>query len=106
MKPLCAVLAAAALAGCSSERIVASSAPRPAAPVERVAIRASAPLYVVDGRMITRGQSDSVGLPAEVQQLKPEDVEQIEVIKGDAARIRYGAAGESGVVVITTKRRN
>jgi len=105
MKPLCAILVAAALAGCSAERIVAASAPRPAPPAERVAIRAGSPLYVVDGRMIARSASDT-GLPAEVQLLKPEDVTQIEVIKGDAAKQRYGSAGESGVVLITTKRRD
>lgn len=106
MKPLCAVLAAAALAGCSAERIVASSSPRMAPPAERVAIRSGSPLYVVDGKLIMRSEADSIGLPAEVQQLKPEDVTQVEVIKGDAARQRYGSAGESGVVLITTKRRD
>jgi hypothetical protein len=106
MKPLCAVLAAAALVGCSAERIVASSSPRVAAPAERVAIKSGSPLYVLDGKWIMRSVADTVGLPAEVQQLKPEDVSQIEVIKGDAARQRYGSAGESGVVLITTKRRD
>ena len=53
-----------------------------------------------------RSEGDSIGLPAEVQRFNPDDVTQVEVIKGDAARQRYGSAGESGVVLITTKRRD
>ena len=58
-------------------------------------------LYVLDGRILPRGDSTSV--PAAVRELDPSQIEKIEVLKGASARRVYGDAGSSGVVVITTK---
>lgn len=58
-------------------------------------------LYVLDGRMLPRG--DSAGVPAAVRALDPAKIQSIEVLKGAKAKRAYGDAGSSGVVIITTK---
>ena len=69
---------------------------------ERVALSASPDvLYILDGRMLPRG--DSAGVPAAVRALDPAKIQTIEVLKGAQARRAYGEAGSSGVVIITTK---
>jgi len=105
-----AVAAGVVLAGCSAERLtVASSSPSPntRAVPQRVSIASGDVLYILDGKVLARSISDTLALiPQEVRALAPEDVKQIEVIKGEAARKLYGAAGENGVVLITTKHRD
>lgn len=55
---------------------------------------AATPLYIVDG------------LPQEGKVNLPEDeIESIEVLKGDQAKALYGERGVNGVVLITTKKR-
>lgn len=51
------------------------------------------PLYVVDGIQTTVGN-----------QVAPEDIESIEILKDAAATAIYGARGANGVVIITTKK--
>jgi TonB-dependent SusC/RagA subfamily outer membrane receptor len=58
-------------------------------------------LYVLDGRVLPRGDSTSV--PTAVRNLDPSTIETIEVLKGATARRAYGDAGASGVVIIKTK---
>lgn len=58
-------------------------------------------LYVLDGRILPRG--DSASLPPAVRDLDPLTIERIEVLKGAVAKRAYGDAGSSGVVIITTK---
>jgi TonB-dependent SusC/RagA subfamily outer membrane receptor len=53
-----------------------------------------APLVVVDG-LVTEGGVDD---------LDPQDIERIEILKGAAAAAVYGARGEAGVLEITTTR--
>ncbi len=56
------------------------------------------PLYVVDGMpMMT---SDGV-----LQDLHPNDIKSIEVLKDAAATSVYGSRGANGVILITTKKR-
>lgn len=57
-------------------------------------------LYVIDGRVITR--SDSTGVPLAVRTLDPNRIRSVEVLKGARAKLAYGDAGASGVVIITT----
>lgn len=79
------------------------------------------PLYVVDGIVISnaaipnganavtaaqaggnpRNQDNAVNRIAD---LNPEDIEQIEVLKGGSAAAIYGSKATNGVVIITTKR--
>ena len=79
------------------------------------------PLYVVDGIVISnsaipnganavtaaqaggnpRNQDNAVNRIAD---LNPEDIEQIEVLKGGSAAAIYGSKATNGVVIITTKK--
>jgi len=55
--------------------------------------RGQQPLYIVDGIIITGG------LP----ELNPQDIENIEVVKGAAGASLYGARASNGVINITTR---
>jgi TonB-dependent SusC/RagA subfamily outer membrane receptor len=72
-------------------------------PGERVSLRfrgagslsgSRAPLIVVDGVMTEGGAED----------LDPQDIEKIEILKGGAATAAYGARGGGGVIEIKTRR--
>ncbi len=53
--------------------------------------------WVVDG---VRVETDSVSK----RNLDPENIESIQVWKGDSAVIRFGEKGRAGVIVVTTKK--
>jgi TonB-linked SusC/RagA family outer membrane protein len=67
------------------------------------------PIYVVDGIRVegTTG-SMSVGVggttPARINDLNPQEIENIEVVRGPSASTLYGTDAANGVIVITTKR--
>jgi TonB-linked SusC/RagA family outer membrane protein len=70
---------------------------------------ANNPIYVVDGVRVegtTGSSSVSVGgtTPARVNDLNPEEIESIEVVRGPSASTLYGTDAANGVIVITTKR--
>ncbi|GBU08142.1 SusC/RagA family TonB-linked outer membrane protein [Bacteroidales bacterium] len=54
-----------------------------------------------------RGQSDAYvlvdGVPGSLDQLNPNDIENISILKDAAAAAIYGSRGSSGVVLVTTK---
>ena len=52
---------------------------------------------MVDGKEITR---------EEMNNINPETIDKVEVLKGDDATEKYGDKGKSGVVLITTKKKN
>ena len=54
------------------------------------------PLFVLDGHILND--------QAEVNALDPNQIKDIQVLKGAAAVDRFGAAGVNGVVLITTKQ--
>jgi TonB-dependent SusC/RagA subfamily outer membrane receptor len=58
-------------------------------------------LYVLDGRVLPRG--DSASVPTAVRDLDPSTIDTIQVLKGASAKRAYGDAGASGVVIIKTK---
>lgn len=67
------------------------------------------PLIIIDGiRSVSDpgGSTISVGgqNPTRLDDLNPDDIENIEIIKGPAAAALYGTAAANGVVQITTKR--
>jgi len=67
------------------------------------------PLIVVDGvRMDNSPMSTSIGVGGQgfsrFEDLNPEDIESIEIVKGPAAAALYGTAGANGVLQITTRR--
>jgi TonB-dependent SusC/RagA subfamily outer membrane receptor len=81
--------------GCASERIATPS--QPAAQGLRVSEtgRSAQPLFVIDGKIYT-GEHPGTAVA-------PDQIDRIEVLKGERAVETYGAAGANGVVVITTK---
>jgi TonB-linked SusC/RagA family outer membrane protein len=73
------------------------------------------PLYYIDGIRMESGQTSSSldiggfgqGLgaaPSRINDINPEDIESIEIVKGPAAATLYGIQASNGVVRITTKR--
>jgi TonB-linked SusC/RagA family outer membrane protein len=73
------------------------------------------PLYYIDGVRMESGSTSSTldiggfgqgggAGPSRINDLNPEDIEDIEVVKGPAAATLYGIQASNGVVRITTKR--
>jgi TonB-dependent SusC/RagA subfamily outer membrane receptor len=67
------------------------------------------PIYVIDGiRMTSNPGSTAFGSggnnPSRVGDLNPEEIENIEIVKGPSAATLYGTDAANGVIVITTKR--
>ncbi|HEU4630462.1 MAG TPA: SusC/RagA family TonB-linked outer membrane protein [Gemmatimonadaceae bacterium] len=67
------------------------------------------PIYIIDGiRMESSTNSTAIGVggttPSRVNDLNPDEIENIEVIRGPSAATLYGTDAANGVIVITTKR--
>jgi TonB-linked SusC/RagA family outer membrane protein len=69
------------------------------------------PLIIVDGIRVNSEQDAgamSIGIggqvPSRLNDINPEDIENVEVIRGPAAAALYGTAAANGVIQITTKR--
>ncbi|WP_299754826.1 SusC/RagA family TonB-linked outer membrane protein [uncultured Pontibacter sp.] len=65
------------------------------------------PLIVVDGTPISNGNyasSDGVDFGNLAQDINPEDIASVNVLKGPAASALYGIRGQHGVIMITTKK--
>ena len=67
------------------------------------------PLIIIDGvRAISDVSGSTIDIggqnPSRLDDLNPDDIENIEIIKGPAAAALYGTAAANGVVQITTKR--
>lgn len=67
------------------------------------------PIYYVDGVRIegtTGSSSVSVGgtTPARINDINPEEIESLEIVRGPSASSLYGTDAANGVIVITTKR--
>ncbi|HEX5831822.1 MAG TPA: TonB-dependent receptor plug domain-containing protein, partial [Gemmatimonadaceae bacterium] len=67
------------------------------------------PIYIIDGiRMTNNAGSTSLGTggpaPSRVNDINPDEIESIEVVKGPSAATLYGTDAANGVIVITTKR--
>jgi TonB-linked SusC/RagA family outer membrane protein len=69
------------------------------------------PIYVIDGiRMTSNGTvaGAAIGVggttPSRVNDITPEEIENIEIVKGPSAATLYGTDASNGVIVITTKR--
>ncbi len=64
-------------------------------PVRRESFRSTvnkkAPLYIVDGKIMT-----------DMSDIDPKSVKEVNVMKGAAAKAVYGSQGENGVMIITT----
>lgn len=71
----------------------------------------NAPLYVVDGMPIatepdfsTGNSTSGANIADRSIDINPEDIESINVLKGQAASALYGMRASNGVILITTKR--
>lgn len=68
------------------------------------------PLYVVDGVTINNsmqgdiGTTRSVDLGNTANDINPDDIESMTILKGASATALYGSRGAHGVIMITTKR--
>jgi TonB-dependent starch-binding outer membrane protein SusC len=73
------------------------------------------PLYYIDGIRMESGPTSSTldiggfgqgsgSSPSRINDLNPDDIESIEIVKGPAAATLYGIQASNGVVRITTKR--
>ena len=65
------------------------------------------PLIVVDGTPISNANfagSDKADFGNLAQDINPEDIETVNVLKGPAASALYGIRGQYGVILITTKK--
>ncbi len=68
------------------------------------------PLYVVDGVPVdntftgTIGLNSAVDYGSRINDISPEDIESLTVLKGAAATTLYGSRAAAGVVIITTKK--
>ena len=67
------------------------------------------PLLIIDGvRVNNDPEGNSIGIggqqPSRLNDLNPEDIESIEILKGPAATGLYGTQAANGVVQVTTKR--
>ena len=68
------------------------------------------PIYVVDGiRIVSQNRSSSVcdvgcAPPSRVNDLSPDEIASIDVVKGPSASALYGTDAANGVIAITTKR--
>ena len=70
---------------------------------------ANDPLIVVDGvRLDNAAQSGSMGVGGQqfsrFEDINPNEIDEIEIVKGPAAAAMYGTAGANGVSQITTRR--
>ena len=59
------------------------------------------PLIVVDGQPLNSGSQTNAG---GLNQLNPNDIDKIDVLKDASATAIYGSRGANGVVMVTTKR--
>jgi TonB-linked SusC/RagA family outer membrane protein len=66
------------------------------------------PIYIIDGIRMTSGNGSGIGVggtsPNRVNDLNPDEIENIEIVKGPSAATLYGTDASNGVIVITTKK--
>lgn len=67
------------------------------------------PLYIVDGvRIESSTGSIAVGVggqaPSRINDINPDEIADIQILKGPSAAAIYGTSGSNGVILITTKR--
>ena len=67
------------------------------------------PVLIIDGvRVDNSANSTTIGVggqqPSRINDLNPEDIESIEVVKGPAAAALYGTAAANGILQVRTKR--
>jgi TonB-linked SusC/RagA family outer membrane protein len=66
----------------------------------------NAPIWIVDGVRYLTNETSSAGSTSNslLNNLSPEEIEDIEIVKGPSAATLYGTNAANGVVVVTTKK--
>ena len=66
----------------------------------------NAPIWIVDGVRYLTNETSSAGSTGNslLNNLSPEEIEDIEIVKGPSAATLYGTNAANGVVVVTTKK--
>lgn len=66
------------------------------------------PIIVIDGVRASGATGDGIGVggsgPSRLDDINPNEIETLEIIKGPSAATLYGTEAANGVIVITTKR--
>ncbi|HKW11778.1 MAG TPA: carboxypeptidase regulatory-like domain-containing protein, partial [Gemmatimonadaceae bacterium] len=69
------------------------------------------PIYIIDGVRMTSPNGSQSGniftggaIQSRAQDINPDEIENIEIVKGPSAATLYGTDAANGVIVITTKR--
>jgi TonB-linked SusC/RagA family outer membrane protein len=66
------------------------------------------PIVVVDGIRATSNTNNAIGTggsgPSRLDDINPNEIETIEIVKGPSAATLYGTEAANGVIVITTKK--
>src|SRR5690606_15155824 len=68
------------------------------------------PLFVIDGVPLNNSQVGETGLNGGtdfgngLNNINPEDIESLDILRGTSATVLYGSRGANGVVLITTKK--
>jgi TonB-linked SusC/RagA family outer membrane protein len=69
---------------------------------------ANDPLLIIDGVRVNSNVASGIAvggqLPSRLDDLNPDEIDNIEIIKGPAAAALYGTAAANGVIQVTTKR--
>jgi TonB-linked SusC/RagA family outer membrane protein len=72
---------------------------------------ANDPIYIIDGVRMTSSNGSQSGniftggaIQSRAEDINPDEIESIEVVKGPSAATLYGTDAANGVIVITTKR--
>lgn len=61
---------------------------------DEITVIGTSALYIIDGKVVSNET---------IKALSPNDIESINVLKGESATANYGEKGKNGVIVITTK---
>jgi TonB-dependent SusC/RagA subfamily outer membrane receptor len=66
------------------------------------------PIYIIDGIRMTVGNGQAIGVGGtegnRANDISPDEIENIEIVKGPSAATLYGTDAANGVIVITTKK--
>lgn len=63
----------------------------------------SSPLFVIDGIPVGSGAGSQTGSSG-INEISPNDIESMNVLKGAAASALYGSAAANGAIIVTTKK--
>ena len=77
----------------TSEVIITKKNPKDNAPAVVIGTDGKTPLYILDGKIVTS-----------INDIAPNDIESVSVLKGAMATKKYGEKAANGVVEITSKK--